>query len=86
MWSSLYTSNAAIRSAKYASPPTSRMYLVEKFVCSPEPFQSSSEPSGLQCQLTSTPYRSQSRMSRYRATHSSSAARFEPLPKIWNSH
>ena len=32
--------------SKYSSPPTSRRYSVEKFVCIPEPFQSCSMPSG----------------------------------------
>src|SRR5579884_3559772 len=63
-----------------------RIALVEKFVCMPDPFQSCSTPSGFGCQLTSTRYCSQRRSSRYRAIQTSSAARFDPLPKIWNSH
>ncbi len=38
------------------------MCLVEKFECMPEPFQSTSLPSGLQCQFTSTSYFSQRRI------------------------
>jgi hypothetical protein len=55
MCSPRVSENAFISAVKYSSPPISRMCFVEKFVCRPEPFQSTSPPSGFGWKLTSTP-------------------------------
>src|ERR1700745_1070677 len=68
MWSWRAPMKASISFSKYSLPPTSRMYLVEKLACMPDPFQSVS-PSGLQWNSMSTPYFSVSRSRHQIAGH-----------------
>lgn len=67
----------------YIIPLSSLIFLVEKLVWAPEPFQSWT---GFGSKVTITPYSSASLCSKYRATQRSSAAVTPKDGPTWNSH
>lgn len=67
----------------YIIPFSSRIFLVEKLVCAPEPFQSCT---GFGSKVTMTPYSSANLCRIYRATQRSSAAVTPVEGPTWNSH